>query len=124
MTRSKMTNLALVLVTLLLTAGLLASAVLAPSWGIAQAQSPSVAPLQPAYDLSWHTVDGGGYTWSDGGTYTLGGTIGQPDAGNLAGASEPPVRTYTLGGGFWEGGALAEVLYKIHLPLVLRRYGL
>ena len=77
----------------------------------ALAQSP-----QQTYDLSWHTVDGGGHTRSSGGSYTLGGTIGQPDAGGLAGGA------YTLGGGFWHGGALAEVLYEIYLPLVLRNH--
>jgi hypothetical protein len=46
------------------------------------------------YDLSWWTVDGGGGTVS-GGSYTLAGTIGQPDAGILTGGD------YTLGGGFW-----------------------
>src|SRR5512134_3654394 len=47
------------------------------------------------YDLSWWTVDGGGATFSTGGTYRLGGTIGQPDAGELSGGD------YTLYGGFW-----------------------
>ena len=50
----------------------------------------------PDYDLSWHTVDGGGGMWSTGGTYELGGTIGQPDAGELGGG------TYALNGGFWQ----------------------
>lgn len=49
------------------------------------------------YDLSWHTIDGGGGT-STGGGYTLSGTIGQPDAGTMSGGS------YTLTGGFWAGG--------------------
>jgi len=55
----------------------------------------------PSYDLSWHTVDGGGGMWSTGGTYELGGTIGQPDAGALAGGD------YTLAGGFWQSFDLA-----------------
>jgi hypothetical protein len=67
------------------------------------------------YDLSWSTVDGGGYTFSSGGDYALGGTIGQPDAGLLSGGD------YTLGGGFWGGGSLAAE-YDIFLPLVLRSY--
>ncbi len=66
------------------------------------------------YNLSWSSVDGGGYTFSSGGAYTLGGTIGQPDAGLLSGGS------YTLGGGFWGGGAAAGGGYEIYLPLVLR----
>jgi len=64
------------------------------------------------YDLSWNTVDGGGYTFHAGGDYTLGGTAGQPDAGVLSGGG------YTIGGGFWGGGAMAQ--YRIYLPLVLR----
>lgn len=63
------------------------------------------------YDLSWWTVDGGGYTWSEGGGYALGGTIGQPDAGVLQGSG------YTLAGGFWGG---VGVQYRLYLPLVLR----
>jgi hypothetical protein len=75
----------------------------------------SVARAQSGggYDLSWSTVDGGGATWSEGGGYALGGTVGQPDAGVLSGGG------YTLAGGFW-GGAAAR--YGVYLPLVLRNY--
>jgi hypothetical protein len=62
------------------------------------------------YDLRWNTVDSGGCTSSTSGGYALGGTAGQPDAGLLAGGG------YTLGGGFWGGGAL----HTIYLPLVMR----
>ena len=48
-----------------------------------------------AYDLSWHTNDGGGTTSAAGGAYSLGGTIGQPDAGAASGGA------YALTGGFW-----------------------
>ncbi|MEJ5312550.1 MAG: hypothetical protein WHX52_22515 [Anaerolineae bacterium] len=75
--------------------------------GIALAQSGG------GYDLSWSTIDGGGHTFSSGGGYTLGGTVGQADAGALSGGS------YTLAGGFWPGAA---VEYRIYLPLVLRNY--
>src|SRR5687768_18612225 len=51
------------------------------------------------YKIDWFTIDGGGGT-SSGGPYTLSGTIGQPDAGTLAGGS------FSLVGGFW-GGAFA-----------------
>ena len=47
------------------------------------------------YDLSWHTIDGGG-GYSAGGDFELEGTIGQHDAG--------PVMTggdFALAGGFW-----------------------
>ena len=63
------------------------------------------------YDLTWNTVDGGGATFSTGGPYSLGGAIGQPDAGLLTDGD------YTLTGGFW-GGAVR--MYRIYLPLVLR----
>lgn len=54
------------------------------------------------YEISWHTVDGGGAcppTASIGGAYELSGTIGQPDAGSPA----LPMTggTYSLLGGFW-----------------------
>ncbi len=73
----------------------------------------STALARSGYDLSWWTVDGGGGTAS-GGSYTLSGAIGQPDAGILAGGD------YTLGGGFWGGGVAAAVEYKVYLPLILR----
>ena len=66
----------------------------------------------PDYTLDWWTVDGGGHTFSEGGGYTLGGTIGQPDAGVMAG--DP----YILQGGFWPGGSVDQ--YTIYLPLVLK----
>jgi hypothetical protein len=53
------------------------------------------------YDLSWHTIDGGGGT-SEGGGFSLSGTIGQPDAGTMSGGD------FTLVGGFWAGGAAAD----------------
>jgi hypothetical protein len=65
------------------------------------------------YDLTWSTVDGGGETFSVGGDYSLGGTVGQPDAGVLEGGD------YSLTGGFW-GGAVAG-RYRIYLPLVMRQ---
>ena len=62
------------------------------------------------YDLSWHTIDGGGGISTDG-TYILRGTIGQPDAGIMSNG------TYTLVGGFWGGGAAQ---YRLYLPLILK----
>lgn len=49
-------------------------------------------------EIPWHTVDGGGQTFSTGGAFELGGTIGQPDA------QVAPVMigaTFELTGGFW-----------------------
>jgi len=70
----------------------------------------ALAQTGGGYDLSWSTIDGGGTTWSEGGGYSLGGTVGQPDAGVLSGGG------YTLAGGFWAGAAG----YRVFLPLVLR----
>ena len=55
---------------------------------------PVLADAQ--YAIDWFTLDGGGGT-SSGGSFTLTGTIGQPDAGTLSGGN------YTLQGGFWPG---------------------
>ena len=115
MSEGKFLSMALVLLSLLL---LSLGPVPTHGAGLAAAggaRSPAEAGLaQPSdgYSLAWYTVDGGGHTWSSGGTYALGGTVGQPDAGDVAGGS------YTLGAGFWEGWA--KVLYRIYLPLVLR----
>ena len=72
------------------------------------------APLAASYELFWWTVDGGGYTFSSGGEYGLGGTIGQPDAwrGVTTGG-------YSLSTGLWSCG---PPRYDIYLPLVLKRY--
>ena len=59
-------------------------------------------PASAEYELSWHTIDGGGGT-SSGGPYTLTGTIGQPDAAWSSGGQ------YELLGGFWPGGPLCFV---------------
>jgi len=55
-----------------------------------------------AYEIDWYTIDGGG-GFSEGGGYTLQGTIGQPDTGAMAGDS------YELAGGFWPAFTLCFV---------------
>ena len=75
-----------------------------------------VAQAGGGYDLTWSTVDGGGYTFSTGSGYSLGGTAGQADAGLLAGGS------YALGGGFWRGGVLAPGRHRVYLPLVMLKF--
>ena len=70
----------------------------------------ALAQSGSGYDLTWNTIDGGGGS-SSGGSYTLGGTIGQPDAGVMNGGS------YTLVGGFWSG---ATARHNIYLPLILK----
>ena len=66
------------------------------------------------YDLTWSTVDGGGAMSSVGGSYSLAGTAGQPDAGWISGG------VYAVSGGFWGGGTAAASGAPLYLPLVLR----
>jgi hypothetical protein len=64
--------------------------------------APAIAPA--ALEIPWWTVDGGGQTFSTGGTFELGGTIGQPDASLTVMTGG----TFELSGGFWVSG--------IHIP--------
>ncbi len=60
-----------------------------------------------AYDLSWNTAAGnGGITFSSGGSYQLGGTIGQAEVNKLSGG------TYSLDGGFWA----QQQMFAVFLP--------
>ncbi len=77
---------------------------------VSRSAYPANAQTGGTYDLTWNSIDGGGAMLSAGGSYSLGGTIGQADAGTLSGGS------YTLAGGFWGGAAINN----IYLPLVLR----
>jgi hypothetical protein len=63
------------------------------------------------FGLTWFTVDSGGGL-SQGGTYTVQGTVGQPDTSILSGGA------YTLSGGFW--GELVLRPYDVYLPIVIR----
>jgi len=56
------------------------------------------------YSIDWYTIDGGGAT-STGGTYTITGTIGQPDAGYSYQGE------YYLAGGYWTFADLCFVDY-------------
>ncbi|GMU35759.1 MAG: thrombospondin type 3 repeat-containing protein [Planctomycetia bacterium] len=67
--------------------------------GLLPATTPT-AHAQP-YDLSWHTLDGGGGQ-STGGSYTLSGAVGQHDAGPGAMMSGG---SYAVIGGFWTATA-------------------
>jgi hypothetical protein len=98
------------LLALLLTAAL----IVAPA--VSHAAPARLVDASPGtYDLSWWTVDGGGATFSTAGSYSLGGTIGQPDGGTSSGG------TYTLEGGFWPGAeGVAPITHNIYLPLVIR----
>ena len=55
----------------------------------------ATAVMGQEFDLSWHSIDGGGVMRSTGGDFELSGTIGQPDAGSLTGGD------FQLSGGFW-----------------------
>jgi hypothetical protein len=66
---------------------------------VSLAAAPAPAQTGGPYDLTWSTIDGGGTMWSTGGVYSLGGTIGQPDAGSLAAAN------LGCAGGFWSATA-------------------
>jgi len=55
------------------------------------------AALAEDFAVDWYTIDGGG-GFSTGGSFELGGTIGQPDAGVMTGGD------FQLAGGFWHGG--------------------
>ncbi|HXC35230.1 MAG TPA: hypothetical protein VNV43_05105 [Candidatus Acidoferrales bacterium] len=67
------------------------------------------------YSINWYKVAGGGGT-STGGTYSLSGTIGQPDASTpMTGGN------YSLTGGFW---AFISVLQTVGAPtLYIRQSG-
>ena len=67
------------------------------AFGAAIALLAAAAPAQD-FDLSWHTIDGGGVMFSTGGAFELSGTIAQPDAGTVSGGA------FELAGGFWPGG--------------------
>lgn len=93
-------------ISVILTAGILLLIALS---GLAAAQTGG------GYDLTWNTISGGGITFSDGGGYTLGGTVGQMDAGVLSGGS------FVLAGGFWgRGMAGMPAGFHFYLPLVLK----
>ena len=68
------------------------------------------AVAQP-FTLESFTVDGGGGT-STGGTYSMSGTIGQPDAGTLNGGN------FTLQGGFW--AVVSEIVVPGSPELTIR----
>ena len=89
----------------LVRAAALAAAALAAASGIALALTGG------PYNLTWNTVEGGGATFSTGGSYALGGTAGQADAGAHAGGA------YALQGGFWVNGT---VWHSAYAPVVRR----
>lgn len=89
-------------------------ATLSVGWLLVGLSSPAGADL----GLDWHTIDGGGHTFSTGGAFELGSTCGQPDAGEMSGGS------FELAGGFWHGGlglsAVRDDDAELGLPSGLR----
>lgn len=63
------------------------------------------------FDLSWNTIDSGGAMGSTGGDFGLSGSIGQAEAGTVAGGE------FALSGGFW---LQAAVGYGLMLPIVMK----
>ncbi len=57
---------------------------------------------EPNFQISRHTIDGGGIMRSVGGNYELSGTNGQHDAAVMTGGM------YELAGGFWFGIAATD----------------
>ena len=72
----------------------------------------TMAQAAGPYQIDWYTIDGGGGT-SNGGPYTLTGTIGQPDADWCVGG------LYELLGGFWPG---APIIVEECLPSTYSTY--
>lgn len=63
--------------------------------------------IADTYEISWHTIDGGGASEpgaSLGGVYALAGAIGQPDAGPSSGSMTGG--SFEVVGGFWHASVL------------------
>ena len=67
---------------------------------------PGLVCLASDFELDWWTVDGGGGTFSTGGGFELGGTIGQPDAGVMTGGD------YELTGGCWPAASAGPAICR------------
>jgi hypothetical protein len=90
---------------------LIAAALLACALAALLAAPGARSQTGGTYDLTWNTVDGGGITFTAGGNYQLGGTIGAADAGTSGNGA------YILAGGFWSGAYGRQAVY---LPAVRR----
>lgn len=74
--------------------------------GEAGKQGDTGAAAPAAYGLDWWTADGGGASFRSGGSYTLGGTAGQPDAA----AERGDAPQYILRAGFWQPARAAAAV--------------
>jgi FlgD Ig-like domain len=71
------------------------------------------------FSTSRFTIDGGGATRSTGGTFAIGGTMGQSDAGRVSGSN------FSLLGGFWMGGVAVTGIEEndgVTLPAMFRMH--
>ncbi|HVP09683.1 MAG TPA: hypothetical protein VMV94_00680 [Phycisphaerae bacterium] len=66
-------------------------------WFVLLAIALAPAAIADDFSVDWYTVDGGGVMWTSGGSFELGGTIGQPDAN----AATMTGGSFELSGGFW-----------------------
>jgi hypothetical protein len=74
----------------------------------------TAAYAQGVLDLPRWTIDTGGGS-SQGGVYTLNGTIGQPDAARSGGGN------FNLSAGYWAGGVTNEPeLFRILIPITVK----
>ncbi|MBL9030580.1 MAG: hypothetical protein JNM80_02595 [Phycisphaerae bacterium] len=66
--------------------------------GILGAACIAQASASAQFSITWSSIDGGGTTTAaTGGTFSIVGTIGQPDAGTASGGA------FACVGGFWAG---------------------
>lgn len=56
----------------------------------------------PVFEIPWYSIDGGGGT-SEGGQFTVTGTIGQHDTGTMTGGE------FEISGGFWAASSLLQL---------------
>jgi hypothetical protein len=94
---------------------ILALALLLPALAVGgvflRSATPAVAQTSASYNLEWHVIGGGGQPAAST-HYLVNSTAGQ-------GAASPPYSTsghYVVSGGYW----FAQI-YKVYLPLVVRR---
>jgi hypothetical protein len=93
---------------------LLAGSVLAQAGESAAAPAASGGAGNASYEVPWSTIDGGGVTFSIGGPYVVGGTIGQHDPGVHSGG------IYEVWGGFWYRVPIVPEAKRVYLPVILR----
>jgi len=81
------------------------------------AVSIALAQVSDNYDLSWHTIaGGGGPTSSD--NYAVNATVGQAAIGSAIDTN------YEMGAGYWYGVVIqiGPVEFRLYLPLIFKNY--